>query len=182
MATGAFSTGEGAEARRRERVNALAHGQSGGAISRLPIFPRRPPVEEDDDRDEGDDDANHPESSHHRRLLSSMSPNTTSTIHADAPVSINDHENDRSPTNCPRTSAAATRFAKSRTVSLNAARCLGSNRSIVVTQPGKRCEARAALLVGVSAGLWRTHGRFCCARAPAGWQVSTQNVACAAAG
>ncbi len=65
-----------------------------------------------------------------------MSPNTTNTIHADAPVSINDHDNDRSSTNCPRTSAAATRFAKSRTVSLNAARCPGSNRSIVVTQPG----------------------------------------------
>jgi hypothetical protein len=139
----------GSGAMRWKRVNALFHGQSGGAISRLPISPRRPPVEEDDDRDERDDDAKHPESGHHRRLLSSMSPNTTSTIHANAPVSINDHENDRSPTNCPRTSAAATRFAKSRTVSLNAARCPGSNRSIVLTQPCTVAKRMPALRVGV---------------------------------
>jgi len=76
-----------------------------------------PPIEQNDDSDDKQDANNHPEGVHHGPSPSSNSENTTNTTQTAVPVRINDQDAACCVTNCPRTSAANTRFASSRTVS-----------------------------------------------------------------
>jgi uncharacterized protein (UPF0264 family) len=109
-----------------EKVSRLAHVMLG-----LALLATRQPVEQRDrpsnraDRQEKDERVDH----HRSPAYKSASP--TSVSQAKTPTKTMPTDSGRSLTNCPRTMAPPARFASSRNVSLNTARRLDPNSSIV---------------------------------------------------